>query len=71
MPVITTNLILASLSPKDLSLLSPHLQPVVLKLRQQLEQANRPIQSVYFIEAGLASVIARGGDSRAARRRCA
>jgi CRP-like cAMP-binding protein len=36
------------------------LEPVELKFRQQLERANRRIGSVYFIEAGLASVIATG-----------
>lgn len=60
----TANLILAGLSPSDLSLLTPHLQPVELKLRQQLENAHRKIKSVYFIEAGLASVITYGEGNR-------
>jgi hypothetical protein len=48
--------ILTRLSPSDLLLLAPHLEPVTLKFRQQLEAANRTIKTVYFIEAGLASV---------------
>jgi CRP-like cAMP-binding protein len=60
----TANLILASLSSADLELLTPHLQPVELKLRQRLEHAHRKIKSVYFIEAGLASVITHGQGNR-------
>jgi CRP-like cAMP-binding protein len=54
----TENAILTRLSPSDHLLLAPHLEPVSLKFRQQLEAANRRIRTVYFIEAGLASVIA-------------
>jgi len=60
----TENAILTRLSPSDLSLLAPHLEPVRLKFRQQLETANRRIRTVYFIEAGLASVIAVGSADR-------
>jgi len=42
-------------------LLALYLQPVELRLRQQLETANRKIDRVYFIESGLASVLATGG----------
>jgi hypothetical protein len=43
---------------------------VALKVRQRLETANRKIKSVYFIENGLASVVAVAEPS-AAERKCA
>jgi CRP-like cAMP-binding protein len=45
----------------DAALLASSLQPVKLKLRQQLEIANRNIDRAYFIESGLASAVATGG----------
>jgi hypothetical protein len=44
--------------------LEPHLEPVTLKVRQRLEPADHKIASVYFIDAGLASVIAFGASGR-------
>ena len=55
------NRLLAALSAADLKLLAPHLTPVALKLRQDLERPNRRIDDVYFIEAGIASVVAMQG----------
>ena len=55
------NALLTSLAPSDSSLLAPYLQPIKLKLRQQLETANRRIDRVYFIESGFASAVATGG----------
>jgi len=52
------NRLLAALSPPDLNLLRPYLTPVLLKLRQELEKPNRRINDVYFVEAGIASVVA-------------
>ena len=52
------NDILAALSKSDLALLEPSLEPVDLPLRHVLEQANKPIKQVYFLQKGLASVIA-------------
>ena len=52
------NRLLAALSSADLLLLQPHLTPVVLKLRHDLEKPNQRIGDVYFIEAGIASVVA-------------
>ena len=37
---------------------------VNLKFRQQLERANHKIRTVYFIEAGLASVVISTGDGK-------
>jgi CRP-like cAMP-binding protein len=52
------NDILAALSKKDLALLEPSLEPVDLPVRRVLEEANKPIKRVYFLQTGLASVIA-------------
>jgi CRP-like cAMP-binding protein len=49
---------LSSLSRADLGLLKPQLQSVELPLRRRLESRNRRIRYVYFIEAGIASVVA-------------
>src|ERR1700761_7337295 len=37
----------------------PHLSHVELPLRYQLERPNRPIENVYFVETGIASVVAQ------------
>jgi CRP-like cAMP-binding protein len=52
------NQLLASLSAADFGLLQPHLEPVGLKLRYVLEKPNKPIDDVYFMDAGIASVVA-------------
>jgi CRP-like cAMP-binding protein len=57
-PVSSRNRLLAALSPPDLALLRPDLEPTPLALRQILETANEPITHSYFIEHGLASVVA-------------
>jgi CRP-like cAMP-binding protein len=51
------NQLLASLSDADRALLQPDLVPVALAFRRELERPNKPIEHVYFIEAGVASVI--------------
>lgn len=58
MPAVHRNRILASLTPRDLGLIERRLTPVVLKLRQELEKPNRPIEDVYFMEIGITSVVA-------------
>jgi CRP-like cAMP-binding protein len=50
------NRVLGRLTPSDLELLQPHLEPVDLPQRYRLAEANRPIESVYFLESGLASM---------------
>jgi CRP-like cAMP-binding protein len=52
------NKLLAALSTDDFRLLEPHLTSVTLTLRQDLEKPNQRIEDVYFIEAGIASVVA-------------
>jgi CRP-like cAMP-binding protein len=55
------NKILAGLPAEDLALLQPHLEKVDLPLRRVLQQRNRLIESVYFLESGLGSVVTSGG----------
>jgi CRP-like cAMP-binding protein len=57
------NRILRCLSGQDLALLQPRLERVPLPFRKNLQPANRRIKAVYFIEAGLASVVAGNGDA--------
>jgi len=52
------NQLLAAMSTADLGLLRPHLQPVAMELLKDLERPNRRIETVYFMEAGIASVVA-------------
>jgi len=56
------NGLLQRLGATDRDLSRPLLRPAKLKLRQCLEQANRRIRTVYFIESGLASVVAVSKD---------
>ena len=53
------NKLLQSLSASDMGLLQPNLVPVELKLREDLERPNKPIENVFFMENGIASVVAR------------
>jgi CRP-like cAMP-binding protein len=50
------------MSPADLALLAPNFERVELPRRKSLEYPNRVFDSVYFIEHGVASVVARRGD---------
>jgi CRP-like cAMP-binding protein len=52
------NQLLNSLSGSDLSLLQPHLEPVPLEVRQPIQRPDVTLESVYFIEAGISSVVA-------------
>ncbi|MCJ7527284.1 MAG: Crp/Fnr family transcriptional regulator [Methyloceanibacter sp.] len=58
------NRLLAALSSADFALLQPDLDPVSPELRQVLETADEPITHNYFIESGLASVVAGNGNHR-------
>lgn len=51
------NRLLAKLPPDELALLAPHLEYLELKRRQLLYDVDRPIEHVYFIERGIASVL--------------
>ena len=56
------NRLLAALSPTDLALLQPHLNPLVVAVRHEIERPNRRIDAVYFMDAGIASVVAVQAD---------
>jgi CRP-like cAMP-binding protein len=57
------NRLLEKLSKSDLHFLEPHLVSVSLPLRKKLETPLKAIDDVYFMERGIASVVAvhRGG----------
>jgi CRP-like cAMP-binding protein len=59
-PRTFSNRLLACVNRADLSLLEPHLEPVDLPLRTQLEIRNKRIAHAYFLEDGIASVVATG-----------
>jgi CRP-like cAMP-binding protein len=54
------------MAASDLCVLERYLEPVALNLRQRLESANRRIKNAVFVERGIASVVAVGGDRRQA-----
>jgi CRP-like cAMP-binding protein len=56
------NRLLAALSPADLALLQPHLTFLAVEVRHEIERPNRRIESVYFMDAGIASVVAVQAD---------
>jgi CRP-like cAMP-binding protein len=56
------NQLLATLTASDLALLQPHLTTVSLKLLQDLETPDRPIENIYFMFSGIASVVATVSD---------
>ena len=58
------NRILKGLSAVDLAMLKPDLEPVELPVRQVLETPNKPIKHSYFIEYGLASIVAANKNKR-------
>jgi CRP-like cAMP-binding protein len=60
--VATRNRLLAALLSSDRALLAPHLRQVTLPLRHDLERSGRRIETIYFIEAGIASVVAEQKD---------
>jgi CRP-like cAMP-binding protein len=57
-PEQTRNRLLALLTPKDFELLRPNLKTIDLPVRFPLEKPATPIEHVYFLESGIASVVA-------------
>jgi hypothetical protein len=55
---LSRNQLLFAMSATDLALLRPHLQPVAMPLLKDMERPNRRIETVYFMETGIASVVA-------------
>jgi CRP-like cAMP-binding protein len=64
MPSTSThpNQVLAALQPGDFARLQPHLRPLTLALRDDLEFPNQPIGRVVFPVSGLLSLIAHQGE---------
>lgn len=57
------NRLLGAMDTAALAALERHFVPVSLERRRQLEHPNRAIEHVYFMEHGIASVVARSADS--------
>ena len=56
----TRNLLLSRMSPSDSELIEGHLQEIELPLRMILEKRHKRVEFVYFIDSGIASVVANG-----------
>jgi CRP-like cAMP-binding protein len=63
-PRQSANRILLKLPPKQFALLKPHLSAVDLAVRTKLECRNTRIENIYFMEHGIASVVACGPGGR-------
>jgi len=59
---VVRNGLLNALPAEVLETLQPYLERVPLKRRQVLYERNLPIAHGYFVESGLASLLARAGD---------
>jgi CRP-like cAMP-binding protein len=57
---MSSNKLLSRLSRDDAQLLEPHLVSVDLPVRKSLQARNKRIEQVYFIDSGVASVVANG-----------
>jgi CRP-like cAMP-binding protein len=57
---MSSNRLLSRLSRADARLLEPHLQAADLPVRKQLQTRNDRVRQVYFLESGVASVVANG-----------
>ena len=55
---LSRNHLLIALSPDDRGILEPFLELIDLKLYDDLEKPNTSIKNVYFMESGIASVVA-------------
>jgi CRP-like cAMP-binding protein len=54
----TTNHLLAALNERDRELLLSEMERVTLPIHKQIEVAGRPLEWLYFLDSGIASVIA-------------
>jgi len=65
-PLPPRNQLLSALSASDRALLQEHLQPISMPLLKDMEVPNRRIDTVYFLDTGIASVVAvQADDTRA------
>jgi len=56
---IVRNQLLASMAPELFDRIRPHLELIDLKQRAIIQEHNRPIEHIYFLERGVASLFAR------------
>src|SRR5215213_9062242 len=63
-PEAVRNRLLLALSVQDFGLLEPQLERVPLPLRTRLVEPNTPIEHVYFLDEGIASVVATTPQGR-------
>jgi CRP-like cAMP-binding protein len=56
------NRLLQSISLEDWDMIGPHLEALTLKERQVIEVPGKPITHAYFLEIGVASVVAVDGE---------
>jgi CRP-like cAMP-binding protein len=63
-PFTVRNLLVRALTVQDFGLLEPHLEPLALNRGDVLVQPNEPIEHIYFLEDGIASVVANTDDGR-------
>jgi CRP-like cAMP-binding protein len=59
-----SNVILLSLPDQEYDLLRPHLEPVPLPQHVILHEAGEKIDYIYFLNAGMTSLVALSGDGR-------
>src|SRR5215510_9801958 len=58
-PAIVRNRLLAGMPPESFDCLRPHLKLIELKQRAVLQEHNHPIEHIFFLERGVASLFAR------------
>jgi CRP-like cAMP-binding protein len=58
------NRLLAALPAGDFALIRPRLEPVPLSQSEVIIQAHAPIEHVYFLEAGVTSIVTRAESNR-------
>jgi len=63
-PIASGNGILSQLSRQDFQLLQPHLTSVDLAARRQLTTRGKRVDDIYFIEAGIASLVGAGNTKQ-------
>ena len=63
-PLPLRNRLLLALSVQDFSLLQPQFEPVSLPVGTRLAEPNTPIRHVYFLDEGIASVVASTPQGR-------
>ena len=63
-PTIVRNRILRALKSENLELLTPHLSPIKLSVRDEFEAPNKSIKTIVFPDSGIISVVAHGSHNK-------